>query len=292
MPFDPSLIPSRLLEAVRTRTLIPFIGAGVSAQAGGAFPNWSSLLLDMRDRAVHAGSLSSEHGAEVETLMARGNYLMAAQAVRHSLPTSEYLWMLEEKFKPRGVRPAEVHRALLRLHAPMYITTNYDRLLENAYAQVFGETASVITWQNALSAEQVVLNARRTDTPIIFKIHGTIDNLDSVVLTELDYRKLLFEARGYRLILSAVFLLHTVLMVGFSFTDPEIRLLLETHREALKHQAHPDYIFLPADSVGPVETHRLHEDYGVQVIPYEPSADHREVLEFVEYLAAEVPTRV
>ncbi|HEU4556414.1 MAG TPA: hypothetical protein VFS20_01150 [Longimicrobium sp.] len=28
MPFDPSLVPDRLLEAVRTRTLIPFVGAG------------------------------------------------------------------------------------------------------------------------------------------------------------------------------------------------------------------------------------------------------------------------
>ncbi|HEU4556413.1 MAG TPA: SIR2 family protein [Longimicrobium sp.] len=243
----------------------------------------------MRDRAVQAGSLSSEHGAEIETLMSRGSYLMAAQAVRHSLPTDEYLSLLEEKFNPNGVRPAEVHRALLRFGAPMYITTNYDRLLEDAYAQEFGASANVITWQNALSAERVVLNARRSGTPIIFKIHGTIDNLDSVVLTELDYRKLLYETRGYRLILSAVFLLHTVLMLGFSFTDPEIRLLLETHREALKHQASPDYIFLSADSAGPVERQRLREDYGVQVIPYEPSADHGEVLEFIEYLARHVP---
>ncbi len=288
MLFDPSLVPDRLLETVRARTLVPFIGAGVSAQAGGAFPNWSSLLLDMRDRPVHAGSLSTEHGAEVETLLSRGNYLMAAQAVRNSLPTDEYFSLLVEKYKPKGVRPVELHRALLRLCAPMYITTNYDQLLEKAYAQEFGDVASVITWQNALSAEEVVLNARETSTPIIFKIHGTIDRLDTVVLTEQDYRKLLYEARGYRLILSAVFLLHTVLMVGFAFADPEIGVLLETHREALKHQASPDYIFLPADSVGPVEKQRLREDYGVQVIPYEPSADHREVLEFIEYLAGHV----
>ncbi|HEX8831993.1 MAG TPA: SIR2 family protein, partial [Longimicrobium sp.] len=93
----------------------------------------------------------------------------------------------------------------------------------------------------------------------------------------------------YRLILSAVFLMHTVLMIGFSFADPEIRLLLETHREALKHQTSPDYMFLPRDQAGPVEIHRLREDFGVQVIPYDASADHHEVLEFVEYLASHAP---
>jgi hypothetical protein len=289
MPFDPASIPPRLLDAARNRTLVPLLGAGVSAQAGPEFPSWSGLLVDMRDRAVHSGYLSGDDGAEVETLMGRGNHLMAAQAIKYSLPLDEYESLLQEKFDPEGVRPAEVHRALLHLRAPMYITTNYDRLLENAYAREYGENATVVTYQNAHLAQKSLQNGKLATRPIIFKIHGTIDDPKGVILSEWDYRKLLHESPGYRLVLSAVFLTHTVLMLGFSFADPELRLLLETHREALKHRTNPDYMFLPRDSVGPVEMRRLREDFGLQVIAYDPSADHREVLEFVRYLASQVP---
>jgi len=289
MPFDPASIPPRLVDAARNRTLIPLVGAGLSAQAGPEYPGWSGLLLDMRDRAVHAGHLSGDEGVEVATLMGRGNYLMAAQALKHSLPLDEYLSFLQDKFDPSGVHPMEVHRELFRLRAPMYITTNYDRLLENAYAWEYGEAATVVTYQNTVLAQQRLLDGRQATRPLIFKIHGTIDDPDGVILSEWDYRKLIHSSPGYRLVLSAVFLTHTVLMLGFSFADPELRLLLETHREALKHRNSPDYMLLPRDSAGPVEVHRLREDFGLQVIAYDASADHREVLDFVQYLADQVP---
>jgi hypothetical protein len=78
-------------------------------------------------------------------------------------------------------------------------------------------------------------------------------------------------------------------MLGFSFSDPELRLLLETNREALKHLNAPDYLLLPKNAAGAVESQRWYEDFGVQVIPYDPSDNHRELLEFVQHLADHVP---
>jgi hypothetical protein len=78
-------------------------------------------------------------------------------------------------------------------------------------------------------------------------------------------------------------------MIGFSGTDPELRLLLETSREYLKYQAHPDYIFL-SDGLSSIEERRLREDFGLEVIPYHPSdPSHSEVLEFVNFLASKAP---
>jgi len=120
---------------------------------------------------------------------------------------------------------------------------------------------------------------------VIFKLHGTIDQVDDIILSERDYRKLLYEQPGYRLVLSAIFLTHAVVFLGFSFGDPELRLLLERHRESLKHRSSPDYILLPSESVTSVEKRRLREDFGLQVMTYEATQGHPEVHTFVSHLA-------
>ena len=63
----------------------------------------------------------------------------------------------------------------------------------------------------------------------------------------------------------------------------------ENQRESLKHENSPDYAFLPqTGNKDSVYFKRLREDFGVQVIPYEPSSGHPEVLEFISYLADQV----
>jgi hypothetical protein len=285
MPLDVALIPQRLIEAARHRILIPLVGAGVSKQAGPHFPDWDELLIYMRDKAVTSSFLKDVDGQEIERLIRSGKTLMAAEALRKSLPPDEYNSILEEKFNPPGVTPAEIHKALFRLRPPMILTTNYDRLLEDAYAEEYHRAAQVLTYKDAVTAQRYLQSGRyKNDRPSIFKIHGTIDDPENIILTEIDYRELIYRQPGYRVFTSAIFLTHVVLMLGFSFTDPELRLLLEELRESLKHQGHPDYLFFPITTAGDVEIRRLREDFGIHVIPYTPSPGHPEVLELVEFL--------
>jgi hypothetical protein len=285
MSFDPSAVPTRLLEAARKHTLVPLVGAGVSRQAGAAFPSWNDLLLEMAALAVARGYFTSQDGTELEALVKRGQSLMAAEALRFSFPVDEYETILEERFNPRGIQPAEVHRALFKLQPPVILTTNYDRLLEDAYAEEYRRAAQVLTYRDAVVVQKNLQSGRLPeDRPIVFKIHGTIDQPDGIILSERDYRKLIHNQPGYRIVLSAIFLTQVILMLGFSFADPELRLLLEEHRESLKNRAHPDYIFLARDAIGGLEARRLREDFGVQLIPYDASSGHPELLEFLKFL--------
>jgi hypothetical protein len=230
--------------------------------------------------------MTIEDGDELSELIGRGQLLMAAEALRYSFPIDEYETILDEKFNPRNVQPAEVHKALFRLKPSLLLTTNYDRLLEDAYADEYRRSAQVLTYRDAVVVQKNLQSGRQQDDrPMVFKVHGTIDQPEGIVLSERDYRQLIHRQPGYRIVLSAIFLTQVILMLGFSFSDPELRLLLEEHRESLKSRAHPDYIFLPRDSVRSLETRRLREDFGVQVIPYEPTPGHPEVLEFINYLA-------
>lgn len=288
MPFNPNVVPPRLIEAAQKQNLIPLIGAGISRQAGAGFPNWNELLLQMKERAVVRGYINQTEAQEIEQMISRGKSLMAAEGLRYSLPSDEYQTILEEQFNPPNVQPAEIHKALFRLRPPLILTTNYDRLLEDGYAQEFQRVPQVVTRMDAVIIQKYLQSGRFThDRPVIFKIHGTIDQPESLVLSERDYRELIYRQPGYWLVLSAIFLTQVILMLGFSFADLELRLLLEELRESLKHLSHPDYIYLPGVSVGSVETRRLREDFGVEVIPYDATPGHPEVLEFISFLIAQ-----
>ncbi len=288
MPFNPVNVPRRVIEAAKQRNLVPLVGAGVSRQAGDAFPNWRELLVFMKERALAGQYITKREAREMNQLLDKGQFLMVAEALRSSLPIDEYETLLEEKFKPQWAQPAEIHKALFRLRPPLILTTNYDLLLEDAYATVYGQAANVYTYRDAAVVQRSLQASRFSDRPIIFKIHGSIDEPEEIVLSERDYRKLIYQQPGYRALLSALFITHVVVMMGFSFSDRELLLLLETIRESLKHRATPDFILLPERSAGQVEMFRLREDFGVQVIPYAASEGHPEVLEFVNYLVAQI----
>lgn len=179
---------------------------------------------------------------------------------------------------------------LFQLHAPIFITTNYDLLLEDAYAIEFKKSAPAFTFKDAPVVQRFLQSHRQwIDRPVIFKIHGSVASPSEAVLSEMDYRQLLYREPGYRTVLSAVFVTKVVLMLGFSFADPELTILTESLREWLKHRSSPDYIVLPLGQKAAVEKKRLREDFGLEVIEYEPTPGHPELNQLIDYLARFVP---
>jgi hypothetical protein len=187
MPFSADSIPSRVIEAARQRRLIPLVGAGVSRQAGADFLTWPQLLERLRIDALHAGHIDDQEARGMRSLLDRGQYLMVAEALRASFPIDEYETFLETLFDPPNVRPAEVHRTLFKLHPPLIMTTNYDTLLEDAYAMEFQQAATVYTYRDAPVVQRHLQTSRTMHRPVIFKIHGSIDEPAEIILSERDY---------------------------------------------------------------------------------------------------------
>jgi hypothetical protein len=290
MSFDPTKVPERLIKAAQQRTLVPLIGAGVSRQTTHPFPTWLGLLNIMKARALKEKRISTTDADEMEKLLNRGQFLMVAEDLRSRLETGVYTDILRETFD-KQVKPAAIHKALFALDPPLVLTTNYDRLLEDAYADAYRLAAIVTTYKDVVAVQNSFTEDRQQKPPIIFKIHGSIANLDEIICTEKDYRNLTYDQLGYRAVLSAIFITHNVLMLGFSFTDQELILLLEAHRHSLKYKSSLHYIFLPDGEVGDVETRRLREDFGIEIVPFKPSKTYKELLEFVNFLASKINRR-
>src|SRR5262249_39189880 len=84
----------------------------------------------------------------------------------------------------------------------------------------------------------------------------------------------------------AIFLTRVVLMLGFSFSDPELSSLVEALRDSLKYESSPDYIVLPKGEKGSIERERLRDDFGLQVIEYDETPGHPELGQLVDYLVS------
>jgi hypothetical protein len=134
---------------------------------------------------------------------------------------------LRAQFRPefavdRWITPS--HNELVGLELPLLFTTNYDDLIERAYVH-HGRTLTVSS-----TAQEFVEHLRPKPEHHLVKIHGSIDNTATVVLTRDDYarariaRKRIYEHLKFDIEQA------TYLFVGFSLSDPNINILLDDAR--------------------------------------------------------------
>src|SRR5690349_18929166 len=180
MPFNTHLIKPRVLEALRTGNLVPFIGAGVSRQAltsdSTAFPTWLDLIKMIKRRALEDGDITKAQNEEMELLLCRGKHLMVAQALKHEM-SNNFIKVIVEKCSPPDAEPGIIHRRLFRLKCPLIVTTNYDCLLEDACLEEIGRSARTVTFEEAGEVQHFLQGGRDPrGRPMIFKVHGTVEH--------------------------------------------------------------------------------------------------------------------
>lgn len=285
MPIDLTKIPKSLIEAATDGRLVLLIGSGVSRQTkskeSAILPNWAELVEEITHIA-RAQGMSAGDEALIDRLTREGKFLIAAQELKDRIPSDLFEHYIRRRFQ-RDLEPGRIHYSLFKLRTPLLMTTNYDLLLEAAYAQAFGMAARVATPHHPAEVFRSLKMPWTQDAPVIFKLHGTIVDPESIVLTEHDYHRLIYRMPHYRVVLRTIFMTRIVLMLGFSFSDPDIA---DVVAEGKVTGAGGDFIVLPKADKVRFERRRLSMNFGVDVIEYEPSNDqHPELLELVEYLA-------
>jgi len=205
-------IPSDLVAAVAERRVIPFVGAGFSAALG--LPDWRDMLAKLAEETE--GSLPydqlAKHTGEDFLQIAEYLYLKSDQRIgplRHVI----------ERGMPEHANPtvSAAHVELVNLGAPQIYTTNYDDLLESTY-RALGLPVNVV----ALGRDVAV--AGRETTQVV-KYHGDLRHENTLVLTESSYfRRLDFES-AMDVKFRADLLGRSVLFMGYSFRDINIRLI-------------------------------------------------------------------
>lgn len=124
----------------------------------------------------------------------------------------------------------------------------------------------------------------------ILKAHGDAAKLgNGIVLTETDYREIIYRQRAYQSLLSAMFTMFTIVFVGASMTDPEVKMLLSFVADAFATNSGPSHFAIMAEEdITSVERERWFRDFKVQLIPVSKADSYAEATEFLAVLHASV----
>ncbi|EPR14527.1 hypothetical protein M527_28685 [Sphingobium indicum IP26] len=187
-----------------------FVGAGMSMAAG--YPSWAKLLHD----------IGEELGVS-----SRGIHDLAALAqwsIQESGSATRVRNVIKEKIGKAYPTPSTLE-VIARLPVAHIWTTNYDRLIESAFAEIDRPLDS-ISGASDLALKPTPGAVR------LYKMHGSIDRLDDIVISTDDYELFRKKRGAFLPLLQAHLTSMSMLFVGLSFTDPNIRHVLSLIREA------------------------------------------------------------
>ena len=281
MPFSVKRIPDKLKEAYRGNRCAILVGAGASVGAG--LPTWGGFLNQMIEKSLDHAVISDDKAKEYRLLIADpGKYLMAAAGLKDDM-SGYFDEFIDEVFVTPAPKPTDLHRAITGADRLQFvITTNYDMLLELAYREAGKHGVLVCTFTDAGEIHRR-LSKREF---FVLKAHGDAARVgNGIVLTEQDYRSIIHRHRAYQSLLSAMFTMFTIVFVGVSMSDPEIKILLSQIGDAYSESAGPSHFALMAeDDVTNVEKQRWLRDMKVQIIPVSKADNYKEVTEFMQAL--------
>jgi hypothetical protein len=285
MAFDPNRIPENLKEAYRGKRCAVLVGAGASVGAG--LPSWGKLLLEMNAKALSRHLITKEKAAEYSKLAKDpSKFLLVAAGLKEDFADNFDEFITETFLAPKP-KPTQLHSALTKADRLQFVlTTNYDTLIEQAYRANGAEDVTVCTFTDTGEIQRR-LSKREF---FILKAHGDAYKIgNGIILTEVDYRDILYRQRAYQSLLAAMFTMFTIVFVGASMTDPEIKLLLSYIADAFAPTSGPRHFALMAEEdITNVERVRWSKDMKVQLIPVSKAHNYREVTEFMEVLQTTV----
>lgn len=226
-------IPHELLDMLRQRRLIPFIGAGFSIVHG--LPDWDAMLrqvslevADVPDYDVIKSCCNGDHLQIAEYLFIKSDRSIGP--LRHKLST-----LLQTR---TNCMDSTQHIELVNLNPQQIYTTNYDEIIEQTYRALNHPYAFV-----ALPKHIAGSNKGKTQ---IVKYHGDLRYDQSLVLTESSYYNRLEFESPMDLKFRSDLLGQSVLFIGYSFRDINIRIiwfkLMEMMRDVPESDRPTSYI--------------------------------------------------
>lgn len=237
-------IPKTLQEDFVDNRVIPFIGAGFSKNGilldKSSIPDWDGL------------------GKQVATYISNYTYTNAVDAL--SLFESEFsrtklIELLAKELKINQLKPGTAHRALCDLYFDTICTTNFDFLIE----QTLNEKN--IPFSTIVSEERLPISTHERTK--LVKLHGDFNHPERMVITENDYDTFIDSNKILSTYISNLFITKTLLLIGYSFDDSDIRTLWQIIGSRLGKLSTPAYVVLVEAS--PIEIARF-ERRNIKVI--------------------------
>jgi hypothetical protein len=252
-------IPAELVAMLAERRVIPFIGAGFSVSLG--LPDWDALLAKV--------------AAEIDATIPYDDLKKYCNS--DPLQIAEYLYLRSDKsigplrlrisneLMPRATAPVRsgAHVELVNLGAAQIYTTNFDEMIERTFRDLAVPVEVV-----AVAKDVATATGARTQ---IVKYHGDLRFDATLVLTESSYYTRLDFESPMDLKFRSDLLGRSVLFMGYSFRDINIRVIWFKLMQMMKDipEADRPKSYIVRFDKNPV-LEALYESVGIRTIVLDP----------------------
>jgi hypothetical protein len=276
--------PDLINDIAEKRTAI-FIGSGVSAgvttKANTRIKLWSDFLSSaaekLTDNALRTHS---------KKLIKQQDYLMACEMISRGMGSELWNRALTTEYKQRGT-PSDLQKIIIKLRQRILITTNFDMYLEAAWEDVNPDATH--HWKVSRSISRDSFQVFRDSEEYLFKVHGSIDDLSTMIFTKKEYSDKAYGNWAYSKFIETILLTHTVLFIGFSLSDPAISQIIENYAHNIPN-ARPHYIFLPGKHSD--QFIEINKDLRrIFIVPYSEKNNHLELTQIFEEITLLVDAR-
>lgn len=259
----------QLIQAYRSKRLILFVGAGVSMSLG--LPSWRQLVDHM----------AKELGFDPDIYRTFGSDLTLAEFYRITKGQIGPLrsWMDREWHSSSvDISKSRAHELIAKAGFDLIYTTNYDRWLERAFDH-YGSSYTKVANVGDLS------NIAKDKTQVV-KFHGDFDDDTSIVLDETSYFERLEFESPLDIKLRSDVLGRSVLFIGYSLSDINIRYLFyrlaNLWKKSSRGTLQPmSYIFSPRPN--PVQEAALGQ-WNIKMISSNIDDPGKSLIDFLEQL--------
>lgn len=250
------------------------IGSGASCEMG--LPSWKNLADNLK-------LLLNEHShnvADQSWLQDKINskkYATIFSKAWEVFGAEKVLQFLKSELTTTG-SVGRIYRLTANWPFKFYLTTNFDGIYKNYLS------TSNFHFSSRSNSELDINSITNKSKNILVELHGSLDNPDSLVLTEEQYNDILHDPKKkyFRKKISEIFNFFDIVIIGYSLNDPDIAFLLDKAKYFAAPEK-PIYIFL-AD-MPQSEIKNLWKHKNVRVLPYTTkNGSHYQLVEILEML--------
>jgi len=246
---------NELIAEAKRSNIVPFIGAGLSIPCGGYSWNdlTSDLLSQLRDpfntlsvlnKLQTSTNLGNLHQLDIDiitnSLIGSLDPLQISQMYQNHYGRNALLKVITDLTNKIG-SPNKTHKLLTDIGSKIFVTTNYDNLLEDA----------LNTYQ---TRPNLIINERdaayvNNDELIVVKMHGSLQDKDTIVISSEDYENYDLKHPVMSLLLQYFFSMKTILLIGYSGKDPNFNFLFNRVKAYFgKHKRFAYFILFDANN--------------------------------------------
>lgn len=246
-----------LKNAIADRKLVVFAGAGVSFDSG--VPSWGELVDDLRK--------------EISIPKDETDFLRIAQMYYNERQQKEFIDKIRQILKHKKIHYNDIHEILFDLNPEHIITTNFDDLLEQVIK------AKALPFSVIKKDTQFPYGR---NTKLLLKVHGDLDEANFVIKED-DYLEYSINHPLIESFIKGVFANKIVLFVGYSFSDIDLKIILQGVRNILGQDFQSAYMLSVEKNFHPAKRQYL-KNKGITVINYDDAGMLYEMNAIEQYL--------